>query len=106
MRTNGVRCLLMGGQACVVYGGAEFSRDTDLAVLADDENLRNLRAALDELDAKPIAVPPFERRYLESGHAIHFRCRLPEAFGLRVDVMSRMRGLPGFEELWARRGRG
>ncbi len=30
-----VRALLMGGQACVFYGAAEFSRDTDLAILAD-----------------------------------------------------------------------
>ena len=30
-----VRALLMGGQACVFYGGAEFSRDTDFAILAD-----------------------------------------------------------------------
>jgi hypothetical protein len=30
-----VRALLMGGQACVLYGGAEFSRDTDL--VADPE---------------------------------------------------------------------
>jgi hypothetical protein len=29
------RALLMGGQACVFYGGAEFSRDTDFAVLSD-----------------------------------------------------------------------
>jgi hypothetical protein len=28
-----VRALLMGGQACVFYGAAEFSRDTDLAIL-------------------------------------------------------------------------
>jgi len=34
-----VRYLLMGGQACVLYGGAEFSRHTDVAVLADAENL-------------------------------------------------------------------
>jgi hypothetical protein len=26
----------MGGQACVFYGAAEFSRDTDFAVLADE----------------------------------------------------------------------
>jgi hypothetical protein len=29
------RYLLIGGQACVSYGGAEFSRDTDIAVLAE-----------------------------------------------------------------------
>ena len=31
-----VRYLLIGGQACVFYGGAEFSRDTDIAVLAEE----------------------------------------------------------------------
>ena len=29
MRTNHVQYLLMGGQACVLYGAAEFSRDAD-----------------------------------------------------------------------------
>jgi hypothetical protein len=29
MRKNGVRYLLMGGQAGVFYGAAEFSRDVD-----------------------------------------------------------------------------
>ena len=37
-----VRHLLIGGQACVLYGAAEFSRDCDLVILADSENLRNL----------------------------------------------------------------
>lgn len=98
-----MRSLLMGGQACVLYGGAEFSRDTDLVVLADDENLRRLAVAIAVLEADVIAVPPFERRFLESGHAVHFRCRHPQAAGLRIDVMSQIRGLPDFEILWERR---
>jgi hypothetical protein len=36
----------MGGQACIVYGAAEFSRDVDLAVLATDKNLQLLQSAL------------------------------------------------------------
>lgn len=39
------RTLLMGGQACVFYGAAEFSRDTDLAILAEAENVARLRRA-------------------------------------------------------------
>ena len=39
-----VRALLMGGQACVFYGAAEFSRDTDFAILADEANLQCLQA--------------------------------------------------------------
>ena len=93
----------MGGQACVLYGGAEFSRDTDVLVLADDANLERLTAALDALEADVIAVPPFERRHLKRGLAVHFRCRAPGAAGMRVDVMATLRGLPGFETLWDRR---
>jgi hypothetical protein len=48
----------MGGQACVFYGAAEFSRDTDFAILADVANLERLRRALDELQADVVAVPP------------------------------------------------
>ena len=54
----------MGGQACVFYGPAEFSSDTDLAILASSENLAKLDKALTDLDAQVIAVPPFEARYL------------------------------------------
>ena len=52
------------------YGAAEFSRDTDLAIVADTANLERLRRAVDELQAEVIAVPPFELKYLRRGHAI------------------------------------
>ena len=103
MRAHRVRALLMGGQACVFYGAAEFSRDTDFAILADGANLARLRQALAELRAEPIAVPPFDAKYLRRGHAIHFRCQHPEAFRMRVDVMSKMRGVEPFAKLWKRR---
>lgn len=93
----------MGGQACVLYGAAEFSRDADFAILASAANLQRLRGALDDLQAEVIAVPPFEVRHLESGHPIHFRCRHPDARGFRVDVMARLRGVDPFASLWARR---
>lgn len=99
----GVRALLMGGQACVFYGGAEFSRDTDFAILADEANLERLKQALKELHAEVIAVPKFSLEFLHRGHAVHFRCQHPEATGMRVNVMSKMRGVEDFEVLWERR---
>jgi hypothetical protein len=93
----------MGGQACVFYGAAEFSRDIDFDVVADAANLKCLREALAELGAESIAVPPFEARFLRRGHALHFRCRHPEALRMRVDVMSKMRGVDSFKKLWKRR---
>jgi hypothetical protein len=53
IRARRVKALLMGGQACVFYGAAEFSRDTDFAILADAANLTKLRAALFANNAKP-----------------------------------------------------
>jgi hypothetical protein len=93
----------MGGQACVLYGAAEFSRDTDLVILADADNLARLRRALAELQAEVIAVPPFRIRHLRRGHAIHFRCLHPDLLRMRVDVMSRLRGVGSFAALWRRR---
>jgi len=103
MRAHRVRALLMGGQACVFYGAAEFSRDTDFAIIADAANLARLRKALAELQAEPIAVPPAALKFLRRGHAIHFRCQHPEALRMRVDVMSKMRGVDSFPRLWKRR---
>jgi hypothetical protein len=103
MQTHRVRALLMGGQACVLYGAAEFSRDTDFAIVADAANLARLRKALVELQAEPIAIPPFELKYLRRGHALHFRCQHPEALRMRVDVMSNLRGVDAFAKLWKRR---
>jgi len=93
----------MGGPACVFYGAVEFSLTTDFAILADTANLARLRKALADLRAEPIAVPPFELKYLKRRHALHFRCQHPEALRMRVDVMSKMRGVDSFAKLWKRR---
>jgi len=94
IHTHRVRALLMRGQACVFYGAAEFSRDTDLAIVANADNLARLRRALADLQAEVIAVPPFAASFLRRGHAVHFRCHHPEASGMRVDVLSQMRARP------------
>jgi hypothetical protein len=98
-----VQALLMGGQACVFYGAAQFSKDVDFLILADEENFAGLLAAMAELEAVRIAVPKFSPAVLERGHAVHFRCQAPGVAGLRIDVMTRLRSLEDFHTLWARR---
>ncbi len=93
----------MGGQACIFYGAAEFSRDLDLLILADAASLARLVRAIEALDAEVVAVPPLEERHLLRGHAVHLRCRREDVAGLRIDLMASLRGVAGFEELWARR---
>lgn len=98
---HNVQYLLMGGQACVIYGGAEFSRDTGLALLADAANMEHVTAALLELKASIVAVPPYNPDYLKKGHAIHFVCAA--AGNTRLDLMARRRNVPDFRECWHRR---
>lgn len=98
-----MQTLLMGGQACVYYGAAEFSKDVDFATLADASNLGRLQCALEELEARLIAVPSLELQFLQRGHAVHFRCGRSDVENLRVDVMGKMRGVDEFEQLWERR---
>ena len=93
----------MGGQACVFYGAAQFSKDVDFAILADTENYARLHAALAELGARRIAVPRFDPAVLARGHAVHFRCQAEGVEGLRVDLMTRLRDLPDFQTMWERR---
>jgi hypothetical protein len=93
----------MGGQACILYGAAEFSRDTDILLLAEPANMQRLAAALKELQAVCIAVPPLSLRYLKKGHAAHFRCLRPDVKGIRIDILSVLRGVPSFATLWKRR---
>ena len=98
-----IRALLMGGQACILYGAAEFSRDIDLAILTSAGNLNHLRTVLDQLQAETMYVPDLNREVLLRGHACHFRCGAPGVEGLRIDVMGKLRGLPNFDVLWRRR---
>ncbi len=98
-----VQHLLIGGQACVLYGAAEFSRDCDVVILADESNFKKLNSALAELQAECIAIPEFKAEYLRRGHAIHFRCKHSDVDGLRIDVMTKLRGCDPFEQLWERR---
>ena len=93
----------MGGQACVFYGAAQFSKDIDFLILAEEENFEGLHAALGELNAVRIAIPRFDPHLLDRGHAVHYRCKAAGVESLRVDVMTKLRDLPDFSELWERR---
>ena len=100
---HNVKALLIGGQACILYGGAEFSRDIDITIMISSENIGNLEKVLYELNAERIFYPSLSEEVLKSGHACHFRCTKEDIKGLRIDVMGRMRDVDPFPELWNRR---
>ena len=103
LRESEVPTLLIGGQACILYGGAEFSRDLDLMLAAVPSALPALEQALVALEADLIAVPPLKLDLLERGHAVHFRCRRPDLAGLRLDIMTKPPRLPDIAAVWDRR---
>lgn len=105
LKKQKVKSLLIGGQACILYGAAEFSRDSDFIVLAEPANLEALKKALKALKATPVSFPGLSMEYLAKGHASHFRCRARGVAGLRVDVMGRLKGCEPFSRLWLRRSR-
>ena len=94
-----VKCLLIGGQACIIYGAAEFSRDSDFVVLCDAVNLGRLKKALKLLKAVSIYVPPLQKDYLDKGHGCHFRCFAKGVEKLRIDLLAKLRGCGSFSEL-------
>jgi hypothetical protein len=55
------------------------------------------------LRAEALFVPALGKEVLLKGHACHFRVHVPEAEGIRIDVMSAMHGCEPFERLWKRR---
>ena len=61
-----------------------------------------MTAALDALKATVIAVPAFDVRFLERGHAVHFSIPDGSVSPLRVDIMSRLPGVDAFPALWER----
>ena len=93
----------MGGQACILYGGAEFSRDIDLSISVQPKNLVAVKKTLSRLKAQAVFFPDLDADALRRGHACHFRCHAEGVEGLRIDLMTRMRGCPDFDELWERR---
>ena len=97
------KALLIGGQACILYGAAEFSRDIDLVVMISPENLKDLTTALEELEAERVFYPCLSEDVLLRGHVCHFRCQRRDIKGLRIDVIGIMRGVDSFPELWKRR---
>jgi hypothetical protein len=98
-----IRALLIGGQAAILYGAAEFSRDSDFVLLVTRENLELLVGALDELQAERIVFPPLTLSALRKGHGVHLRCRAPGVEAQRVDLLGRLRGCQPFSKLWERR---
>ncbi|HMS56995.1 MAG TPA: hypothetical protein PKA27_16510, partial [Fimbriimonadaceae bacterium] len=54
LNRHGVQWVLVGGMAVMLYGADYLTAVCDLAVAKNQENLDRLKAALEELGARPV----------------------------------------------------
>jgi hypothetical protein len=81
--------LLIGGQATVIYGAADFTQDVDIWVRPDVHNFQKLLQSLASCRARVHKLtPPLTLYWARRGHGFHF---LVPARGSRVplDVLAR-----------------
>ncbi len=89
LEEQGVRWLLVSGQATILYGAATFSEDIDLWVEPSETNLQCLLSALRASQAKyykltPALTPELANRH----HGFHFTISDPtDSMPLFLDVM-------------------
>jgi hypothetical protein len=74
-----IRYLVIGGQAAIIYGASQFTRDADFWIEPTARNVKALRKALANLKAKPRFLPPLNLPVLKKGHGVHFI--IPQAGG-------------------------
>ena len=83
----GVRYLIVGGQAAILHGAADFSEDVDLWIRPDRANIERALGALAGLRARIHKLtPPLTRTHVAAGHGFHFRipARMDDGGGAAV----------------------
>jgi len=101
---HGVDHVVIGGFAAIAHGSPRATRDLDIVVAPDNDNLLCLLAALDELDAErrfpngvSRAVDAADVATIALGTTLHARTSAGA-----LDVVGRPAGAPSYEELLAR----
>ncbi|MBI3857998.1 MAG: hypothetical protein HY293_20150 [Planctomycetes bacterium] len=96
---RGGRCLLISGQACVLYGAALFTEDVDLWLRPTARDLRALLESLASAGARVHKLtPPLTLSMLKRGHGFHFLIP-PDTY---LDVMGRPPRVGTFASAWSR----
>jgi hypothetical protein len=81
---EGVRYLVISGQACILYGASQFTEDLDVWIQPTLKNLRSFLRAMARVKARVYKLtPPLTLKNVRTGHGFHFRIGRE----LFVDVM-------------------
>jgi hypothetical protein len=85
---EGADCLLIGGQAAILYGASHFTQDLDLWVRPDPANLEAVLRSLARVGARVHKLtPPFTLEWARRGHGFHFVIPQARRLPAYVDIM-------------------
>lgn len=90
-----VRYLIIGGQAAIIYGASQITKDADFWVEPTRRNFAALEKALISLNARLRFLPPLDIKYLRKGHGIHFTIPEPEG-DYYIDILGKPPRVSGF----------
>ena len=96
---EGVRYLVISGQACILYGASQFTEDVDLWIQPASSNLASFLRAMARVKARVYKLtPPIRMKYVRNGHGFHFRI----GRDLFLEVMGRPPRVGTFLEAFSR----
>lgn len=82
--------LLIGGQAAILYGAAQFTQDLDVWIRPEAGNLKAFLRALGRVGARVHKLtPPFTLPWIRRGHGFHFVIPHPGRLPAYLDAMGR-----------------
>jgi len=60
LKSNNIPYMVIGGQAALIYGNLRFTRDIDISLGLDSDNLHLILKIIDDIQLKPIVENPEE----------------------------------------------
>ncbi|AIE84778.1 hypothetical protein [Fimbriimonas ginsengisoli] len=96
-----LKCVLIGGMAVILHGGAIITGDTDLAISFDSENRRRVVEALAPLNPRPVRLAP-GAAWVWDEKCIRGPWSLFQTDAGRLDLVVQLPGVDNFDGLWER----
>lgn len=99
LNRHDVKWVLVGGMAVMLYGADYLTSDCDLATEKTEQNLRRLKAALEELGARPVRASDNGEFELDFSILLAPFMHLKTEAG-PVDIINRLPNVDSFQTLY------
>lgn len=99
LNRHDVKWVLVGGMAVMLYGADYLTSDCDLATEKTEQNLKRLKAALEELGARPVRASDNGEFELDFSILMAPFMHLKTEAG-PVDIINRLPNIESFQKLY------